>query len=110
MYLAAQHTNSKQEFISYASPRLRREAKPQLTKIQNSFHAMTSALITSRHSDTVELALALDTANKQAELAASKASTALEEERSAHLAKDARIAKLEAILAASTSSPLRSRE
>lgn len=67
---------------------------------------MSTSLITARRTDAVELALALDTANKQAELAVSKACTALEDERSASLAKDAHIAKLEAILAASTSSPI----
>lgn len=69
--------NATSGLISYASPRLRRDAKPELASIQNQFNKLVAALLTSRRRDAVELALELGVANKEKETARQEAQEAI---------------------------------
>lgn len=102
-YMGGQHVNGTQGFTNYASPRLRRDAKPELKAIQTSFQKMTTALVTARRVDAKDLALRLDdvtAAQKKAEDSAHAALSALEIAQNESNAKDALIARLSAIVAA----------
>lgn len=102
MYLAGQHVNGTKGFTNYASPRLRRDAKNELTVVQNHFSTMTSALITSRRREAVELSIALEKANKEcraAQATLAELQVALDTpDLTATLTKDAFVAKLRALV------------
>lgn len=57
--------NATSGLISYASPRLRRDAKPELAALQNQFNKLIAALLTSRRRDAVDLSLELAAANQE---------------------------------------------
>lgn len=57
LYISGQHVNAKTGFHNYASPRVRREAKEQITDIQNSFNIMYTSLLSARRLDAVKLSL-----------------------------------------------------
>lgn len=89
--------------MNYCSPRLRLEAKPQLKALQASFQQMTTALLTARRNDATQLAVKLDNvtaSHKKAEKAVKTAEDALELARQESEAKDAIIARLQALAAA----------
>jgi len=62
--MAAQHPNASGQFIHYASPRLRREAKSDTQHLVNQFHVVINGLISARRKDALELGKALAQANQ----------------------------------------------
>lgn len=55
LYLSGQHANARSGFYNYASPRVRREGKDQVTSIQNSFNTMYASLLNARRLDAIKL-------------------------------------------------------
>ena len=100
LYFAAQHPTASAPFIHYASPRLRRDAKPQVTEIQQQLVKMFSALQTSRRQEAMELAVELAQAqdqHKEAVAEVKQVRNTLAEERAKIAAQEALIAQLQAI-------------
>jgi hypothetical protein len=100
LYFAAQHPTASSPFVHYSSPRIRRDAKPQLIEIQQQFLKIFSALQTSRRHEAMELAVELAQAQEQHKEAAAEVEqvrNALAEERAKIVAQEALIARLQAI-------------
>lgn len=57
LYISGQHVNANMGFYSYASPRLRRESRDQVTDIQNSFAKAYASLLNARRLDAINLSL-----------------------------------------------------
>ena len=99
--MAAQHPNASGQFIHYASPRLRREAKSDTQQLVNKFNIVINGLISARCKDALELGKALAQANQtiqdtQAE--ADAASPALGLQTRELEEKDALIARYKSML------------
>jgi uncharacterized protein YbcC (UPF0753/DUF2309 family) len=101
LYIAAQHATATSGFTHYASPRLRREAKSQLGEIQQQFNNMSTALVTSRRREAMDLAMQLQQAQeqeKQAQAEAESTRRTLLQDQATIAAKDVMIARLQAII------------
>lgn len=79
LFVGAQHLSATSGLVSYASPRLRRDAKPELSALQNQFNAVVSALLTSRRRDAVVLALELGSVTEEKKKAEEEANAARQE-------------------------------
>lgn len=55
LYISGQHVNAKTGFCNYASPRVRRDAREEVTEIHNSSNMMYTMLLGARRSGAIEL-------------------------------------------------------
>jgi uncharacterized protein YbcC (UPF0753/DUF2309 family) len=105
LYIAAQHASASSGFTHYASPRLRREAKSQLTEINQQFNKVSAALVASRRREAVDLAMQLQQSQDQEREALAEAERtrqALSEGQSTIAAQEAVIARLQAVINSAT--------
>lgn len=97
--------NATTGLLTYASPRLRRDARTQLTDLQTRFNAIIIALQQSRRKEAADLSLELGVVTEQknaAQKAADKAQAELESSGERIRAQDKVIADLEAIISSRT--------
>lgn len=55
LQISAQHVNANLGFFNYISPRLRLEAKPEITEVLNQLNIMYSSLLYARRLDAISL-------------------------------------------------------
>lgn len=55
LYISGQHVNANMGFYSYASPRIRREARGKVAEVQNSFNKIYTGLLSARRLEALEL-------------------------------------------------------
>lgn len=94
--------NATTGLLTYASPRLRRDARVELSDLQTRFNAIISALHRSRRREAVEMALELGLMaeqHRQTEYEMEQARLALETREAKIRAQEKIIADLEAIVA-----------
>lgn len=60
LYLSGQHVNASMGFYNYSSPRVRREARPQVAAIQALSLTMYNSLLNARRADAVALNLQVE--------------------------------------------------
>lgn len=88
LYISAQHVNANSGFYSYSSPRVRRDAREEVTEIQNCCNVMYASLLGARRSDAV--ALSLQAEKTKAELQKAQEQIAAQRAEIAQLRSDLR--------------------
>ncbi len=65
LYISGQHVNANLGFFNYISSRARREARDQVSEIQNAFSVMYTTLLNARRLDAVRLSLQAEQAKAE---------------------------------------------
>ncbi|CAK5276916.1 unnamed protein product [Mycena citricolor] len=83
LQLSAQHLFASGGFLHYTSPRLRKEAKPEVEKITTDLNRLYLKLIAARHQDTRAMQEKLQQAEQSQKLAESSLATVQQAEAEA---------------------------
>ncbi|KII92990.1 hypothetical protein PLICRDRAFT_62370, partial [Plicaturopsis crispa FD-325 SS-3] len=96
LFIAAQHPHASAQFVHWTSPRLRRDAKADVTDLVNRFQTMINSLINARRKDAFEMGKALEderTRRNEAEKEAESSRQAVQQQEAELKDKNALIAQ-----------------
>ena len=105
LYISAQHLTANMGFVNYTSLRLRRDARRQVTDVQNQFHAIFTSLLQSRRTEAAQLILQAQKATedlRKVEEDARKVRAELLQQEALVAEKDTYITQLQAQLLTAT--------